>query len=314
MGSAFGVTRASTSIAAEFEVLESSIKEGNANWDTLPPKLQVTLPKSFILHYFVPHKSINKKERLDQIVPILKEEAQFETFYKYPKRGNTLAIHYLALLFSHGAGVPHDDVCALRLWKEGSRRGHLDSKYNLALMLHNKRGTEEYENENPYINQFKAVALWTQCAQGGFAKAEQRLAEAHLSGVGVMSANTSLAATHFANATKKSVGDAYVEIGEMHESGIGGFAKDEKAAIDRYIISADSGNHKASFQLGKMYLDGRGVDKDASKGERFIEAAAAAGHTHAQYHLGILHAKTDPFKVGLKTNLFENSTFHFHLL
>jgi hypothetical protein len=43
MGSAFGVTRASTSIAAEFEVLESSIKEGNANWDTLPPKLQVTL-------------------------------------------------------------------------------------------------------------------------------------------------------------------------------------------------------------------------------------------------------------------------------
>ena len=41
-----------------------------------------------------------------------------------------------------------------------------------------------------------------------------------------------------------------------------GVERDEKHAVELYTLAADQGNINAQFNLGNMYLDGRGVDKD----------------------------------------------------
>jgi TPR repeat protein len=236
---------------------------------------------------------------MNAIIAHLEKMSDFDTFDRKSNKGDTVAMHNLALLLSRGTGVAQDDVRAVELWKEASRRGHLESTYNLGEMLYHDRGVPVLEKGTPYFNQFKAVALWTQCTRRaeGHGDAERRLAEAYLSGVGVMSVDQAKAVHHLANATNKSVADAWTEIGEMHEKGTGGFVKNEAAAAHRYSFSAETGNAKAFFHLGKMYLDGRGVAKDKAKGQALVEASVEAGHAEAQYHQAILLAKKDAFKV-----------------
>mmetsp|Transcript_16380 Transcript_16380/g.27925 ORF Transcript_16380/g.27925 Transcript_16380/m.27925 type:complete len:476 (-) Transcript_16380:162-1589(-) len=285
MGS--GVSSSYKNMATEYAAVEQAIERGEATWDALTPELE---------------------EKMKALVALLEKEAAFDPCEKDLNRrgGETIAMHNLGLLLSRGCtGVPQDDERAVEMWKEASRRGHLDSTYNLAEMLYHDRGVPPVDlakGGNPYFNQFRAVALWTNCTRRaeGHSISERRLAEAYISGVGVLSVDKEKAAKHYMAASNKSMADAWAEIGEMHEKGIGGFKKNESAAAERYAFSAETGNAKAFFQLGKMYMDGRGVPKDRTKGEALVEASIEAGHSEAQYHNAILCAKRDPFKaIGL---------------
>ena len=46
----------------------------------------------------------------------------------------------------------------------------------------------------------------------------------------------------------------------------------------------------AQYNLGTMYVDGRGVEKDVEKGKELWAAAVESGLSNAQYHLAILYA------------------------
>jgi len=53
-------------------------------------------------------------------------------------------------------------------------------------------------------------------------------------------------------------------------------------------ISAGNGNDAAAYRLGKEYLSGRNVPKDAAKATDYLTQAAEAGNPYAQYVLGKL--------------------------
>lgn len=59
-------------------------------------------------------------------------------------------------------------------------------------------------------------------------------------------------------------------------------------AAELYRSSAETGNSEAQYQLGNLYLLGRGVAKDEKEAARWLEQAAAQNHAGAQFSLSQL--------------------------
>lgn len=61
--------------------------------------------------------------------------------------------------------------------------------------------------------------------------------------------------------------------------------------IDKTIREANSGNPKAQFNLGIMYLDGIGVTQSYSEAAKWFEKAAAKGDMQSIYNLALMYSK-----------------------
>ncbi len=64
-------------------------------------------------------------------------------------------------------------------------------------------------------------------------------------------------------------------------------AGDCDAAFEYSTKAAELGNAEAHFQLGCLYWDGEGVEKDEIKKVYHLEKAAIGGHPTARYNLGL---------------------------
>lgn len=65
-------------------------------------------------------------------------------------------------------------------------------------------------------------------------------------------------------------------------------------ALALFRQAADSGNAEAQYQLGTMYLQGRGTAKDENKARQWFEKAAEQAHPGAQYGLAQILLKSEP--------------------
>lgn len=63
---------------------------------------------------------------------------------------------------------------------------------------------------------------------------------------------------------------------------------DYAAAADQWRVYAAQGSAEALFNLGQLYRQGLGVDKDAEKAEVYYTRAAERGHAAAQSNLGTM--------------------------
>jgi len=196
--------------------------------------------------------------------------------------------------------VAKDDERAAALLRECLARDHLEGTFLLGCLFYEDRGVGVKKGGTPLFNQFRAVKLWTMCADRGHAQACVKLAKAYKSGVGVIKRDVAKSAEYFAKATNTCVANAWSELGAMYENGSGGMPKDEKKAAAHFAFGVENGNNKAKYHLGHMYMDGRGVAKDRSKGESLFKEAVDSGFSNALYHQAILLVKKDPFKaIGL---------------
>ena len=55
--------------------------------------------------------------------------------------------------------------------------------------------------------------------------------------------------------------------------------------------AAESGVYQAQYNLGKIFRDGRGVERDAKKAAQWFLAAAKQGYAKAQNHIGVRLAR-----------------------
>ena len=95
-----------------------------------------------------------------------------------------------------------------------------------------------------------------------------------------------------------------VEVDE-YQRGVDAFAKGEyKLAADIWLMEAYEGSSDAQFNLGVIFLEGKGVAQDRNEAIFWFTRAAEAGHMEAQYNLGYLffENKDDPelMKKGLE--------------
>lgn len=89
------------------------------------------------------------------------------------------------------------------------------------------------------------------------------------------------------------VANAFVEIGSYYLTGISDSDVQPDVGRAREIFTYAAsyfGDASAQYQLGRMYLDGIGVDRDARQAARWFMLAARKGQVEAQAELGRLLA------------------------
>ncbi len=92
------------------------------------------------------------------------------------------------------------------------------------------------------------------------------------------------------------VANAFVALGSYYLAGIpaAGVKRDPTRARDMYSYAASYfGDADAQYLLGKMYLDGTGVSRDARNAGRWLTLAAQKGQFEAQARLGELLFRGD---------------------
>lgn len=78
---------------------------------------------------------------------------------------------------------------------------------------------------------------------------------------------------------------AKYRLGKMYLEGED-IEKDAAAAIRWLTEAAEEGNEYAEYLLGKTYLNGRDIERDTEKAERYLRRSAGRGNKYAAYTLG----------------------------
>ncbi len=71
-------------------------------------------------------------------------------------------------------------------------------------------------------------------------------------------------------------------IGKLYLTGGGGLEQNAVEAALWFEGAANSGLDEAQYELGRLYVQGRGVPRDLSRALVWLEEAAAQGMTHAE--------------------------------
>ena len=66
---------------------------------------------------------------------------------------------------------------------------------------------------------------------------------------------------------------------------------DYKSALEYWTKAAAMGDAEAHYQLSTLYLEGKGVVKDAKKQRHHLEQAAIEGNPMARHNLGVMEAR-----------------------
>ena len=84
-------------------------------------------------------------------------------------------------------------------------------------------------------------------------------------------------------------GDAWAQfnLGVMYVNGRG-VPKDAVQAVKWYRLAADQGDATAQSNLGVMYASGQGVPKDYAQAVKWYRLAADQGDARAQFNLGLM--------------------------
>jgi uncharacterized protein len=95
----------------------------------------------------------------------------------------------------------------------------------------------------------------------------------------------------FKSLAEKGNAEAQYNLGVMYILGRG-VPQDTKQAVDLWSKAADQGNSaNAQFNLGVMYRQGKGVPADDKQAVSYWAKAAEQGHTQAQLYVGIMYAQ-----------------------
>ena len=89
-------------------------------------------------------------------------------------------------------------------------------------------------------------------------------------------------------AAKQGKAEAQYNLGVMYYNGQG-VNKDYSKAVYWYTKAAEQGGAEAQFKLGLMYNNGLGVNEDYTKAVYWHTKAAEQGGAEAQYILGLMY-------------------------
>ena len=105
----------------------------------------------------------------------------------------------------------------------------------------------------------------------------------------VLNNDPELAAGWFFRAAEQGYADAQFNLGLMYANGEG-VEKDMAQAVELFKKAAEQGHVDAQNNLGAMYFTGEGVDRDEKKAIEWFEKAAAQGNIDAKANLDAIKA------------------------
>ncbi|KAK8842043.1 hypothetical protein M9Y10_026261 [Tritrichomonas musculus] len=100
--------------------------------------------------------------------------------------------------------------------------------------------------------------------------------------------NLSKAAHFFEQAAKHNHPASFMELATIYEK------KHNYKEVAKYLKkAANIGNQYAIFNLGKLYYEGRGVERDINTAEKYFQKAAASNNPNILYNIGLAYDDDD---------------------
>ena len=229
--------------------------------------------------------------------------------------GCDVAKYRLGKLFLRGEDVPQDVDYALRWLEDAVADGNQYAEYLLGKTLlcgedvepDATRGEDLLNRSSEQGNRYakyalgkaylegqllpqdipEAIRLLTESADSGFAPAQYQLGKLLCQGK-VIPQDLDRSIDYLERAAGQENPYAAYLAGKilLTEDAV----KDIPRAVRNFELAAENGNHFAEYQLSKLYLYGREVDRDYDRAIQYLTSAAEHGNPYAQQLLQSIHS------------------------
>jgi len=195
--------------------------------------------------------------------------AKADAAYRKAKAGGSKeATDQLAALYEGGLGVEPDWPRAFAIRKPLADAGDPVSETYIGLYFERGYGVPK---------DMKKAAEWFAKAAGhGSARGNYELGRLYFDGEGVPESDT-LGIKHTRQAAVQGFPQALHMMGLLILNGVNGLAKDDVEAEQLIRLAAEKGHPAAAHDLGVMYQQGSGVEKDRAEARKWFKACAADG-------------------------------------
>lgn len=177
----------------------------------------------------------------------------FDGFYTLAKKGNAIAQHNVAIMYTMGKGVQADTAKAMQWYEKAAKQNYGLSAYNLG-QLYQASGLQD-------IHAYTKAKYWYEKAiEGKVKEAYNNLATLYLQGYGVTKdVSKALELLESAAALDNSV--AQVNVGRLYAWG-DGITHDKMKAYENFKKALKAGESEASAYLDKLCQESAWVCKD----------------------------------------------------
>ncbi|MBP6986117.1 MAG: SEL1-like repeat protein [Alphaproteobacteria bacterium] len=200
----------------------------------------------------------------------MNKKKAFEYYTLAAQQGYAKAQASLGLCYEMGNGTKRNYDQAVKWYRLASKKGFMGAQLNLANMFKEGRGVQQDYAE--------AAQLYKAAAEQGNEDAKEMLAGAYLGGFGIEK--------DIAEGTKLLMALG----GDKRKEHLKTFAECAPLLKEE----SEKGNPKASHQLGLMYVNGLGVEKDPVMGVKLYYRAFKKGHNDSLQEINRL-ANEDPY-------------------
>lgn len=215
-----------------------------------------------------------------------KDRAEAVKWYRMAaEQGNAQAQYELGVIYRRGWGVPRDDAEAVKWYRMASEQGHADAQnmlksYGKFEENYEKAGQgdayAQYEIGKIYDNGGDAVARdraeankwYLKAAEQGEAQAQYQLGFNYNYGRG-MSKDYIEALKWYRLAAAQGHEKAKTQLGLLNH-------------FEETRQKAETGEARAQYELGRIYEQGAGVDKDAPEAKKWYGLADGQGYADAK--------------------------------
>ncbi|MCL2861333.1 MAG: hypothetical protein FWE22_02875 [Firmicutes bacterium] len=212
----------------------------------------------------------------------MENNAKKRTTYNI-KKDSEMLYHYAAL-FENGIGEKRCFKTALKYYDEAAELGNADARA--------MSGKMRYLGQGVNANVISGLTSAINAELNGSPFGNYMLAEFYERGEGYekdpvrAKINYDKAYAGLLEKAENRDGEAFRCLGNYHYFGLGSTQKDFSKALEFYKKSALLGNIESYFNLGNLYAQGEGVEKNPEKAFCFHMIAAKYDHEVAQNEVG----------------------------
>lgn len=181
-----------------------------------------------------------------------------------------------------------DQLRAEAAIRKAAKAGNPEAQFRLGVMYGNGDGVGlDYE---------QALAWFGKAAAQGHENALITLAWMYANGAGV-DADEDRARELYLKAAEHGSAKAQYVVATMYRFAQYGVRKDIAEAVHWYLKAADQGMATAQFALGKMLMEGKGVEQDDAAALQWLSLAHVNGSKRAEDYVKHLLQRMDPAQV-----------------
>jgi TPR repeat protein len=231
-------------------------------------------------------------------------ERAVSLFRRVAESGLAIGEHNLALAYYSGNGIEQNMQQARIWWERAARQGHTQAQFNLGAMLWNGEGVEK--DSNAAVKWFRKASdsgnLQARAFLDSILKQADTLSPAEPLDTPASDAdpvintllqqaaaaynrqNFDTAFVHWQKAAELNNAIAQYQLGRLYLNGLG-TEKDLSRAYQTILLSAQQGLAQAQYRVARYYLEGEQVNKNDTLALFWMQSAADQSHVQAKDYL-----------------------------